>query len=108
MNDKSWRAIKRVHKVSNFLGHGGKPKPLTESEVQRIFTQIKEGALSRQSAVTFYVGETISVIDGPFDSFIGTVEEVDAQKKRLKISISILGRATKIDLEYSQVMKSNQ
>jgi len=106
MNEESWRTIKKVQKVSNFLGHGGKPKPLTESEIQLIFQQIEEGALSRQSAVTFSVGETISVTDGPFDGFVGTVEEVDAQKERLKISISILGRPTKIDLEYSQVSKS--
>lgn len=108
MNEDSWHAVKRVNKVNNFLGAGDRPKPLPDAEVERIFQQIEEGAFMKQNALTFSLGDLVKVTDGPFESLVGTVEDVDVSKERLVVSVSIWGRATKIDLQFSQVTKSEE
>jgi transcription termination/antitermination protein NusG len=107
MNDDTWHLVKNISKVNGFLGSGGKPKPISESEIKEIFSNIEERVNSPKSTLSYEVGESIKIIDGPFDSFIGVVEEVDNEKSRLKVSVSIFGRATPVDLEFTQVAKVN-
>ncbi len=106
MNDNTWHLIKKIKRVSNFLGAGNIPVALRDSEAKRILSQIQEGMESVVPTVTFEVGESVKVADGPFASFNGIVEEVDAEKSRLKVAVSIFGRATPVELEYTQVEKS--
>ena len=105
MNEHSWHLVKNIPKVSGFLGSGGKPQPISETEAKNIFKQIEDGAVNTKQAVNFEVGESVKIIDGVFESFVGTVEEVDAEKSRLKVSVSIFGRSTPVELEYEQVAK---
>jgi transcription termination/antitermination protein NusG len=106
LTDESWSLVRNIPRVTNFLGGGGKPQPITESEAQRIMRQVQEGIEKPRPLVSYEVGETVRVSDGPFTSFAGVVEEVDDERSRLKVSVSIFGRATPVELEFSQVEKT--
>ncbi len=107
MDDDVWHLIKNTPKVSGFLGSGGnKPVPITEKEAQRMLQQMKEGVDRPRPSVVYDIGEEVKVVDGPFASFNGVVEEIDEEKAKLKVSVSIFGRATPVELEYSQVEKA--
>lgn len=105
MQDDAWHLVKSTPKVTGFLGAGHKPSPITEKEAMRIAQAAEEGTQTIAASMRFEVGETVKVIDGPFASFTGTVEEVDEAKSRLKVSVSIFGRATPVELDYTQVQK---
>jgi len=105
MNKELYHMIKNIQKVTGFLGTMGKPVPVSEKEIDKIMGRIKEGTLAPKSVISFDIGEQVKVCEGPFASFSGLVEEVDEDKSRLKVSVSIFGRPTPIDLEYNQVEK---
>ena len=105
MNKELYHMIKNINKVTGFLGTTGIPAPVPEKEINKIMGRIKEGTLTPKTQVTFDIGEQVKVCEGPFASFSGLVEEVDEEKSRLKVSVSIFGRPTPIDLEYNQVEK---
>ncbi len=105
MSDECWHVVKNTPRVSGFLGSRNKPQPISDAEAERIIKQMEEGIERPQTVVDFEIGEQIRVTDGPFASFVGVVEEVDSEKSRLKVSVSIFGRYTPVELEFSQVEK---
>ena len=105
MNKDLYHMIKNIQKVTGFLGSAGSPARVSDSEIDKILGNIKEGSLTTEPTLTFHIGEQVKVCEGPFASITGLVEEVDEEKSRLKVSVSIFGRPTPIDLEYNQVEK---
>ena len=106
MNKELYHMIKNIQKVTGFLGAAGAPARVSDKEIDKILGNIKEGSLVPEPSVSFEIGEQVKVCEGPFASFTGLVEEVDEEKSRLKVSVSIFGRPTPIELEYNQVEKS--
>lgn len=103
LNDETWHLVKNTQKVTGFLGGGGKPQPISNTEAERIFSQAKESAERAVATIHYDIGEQVKVTDGPFESFVGVVDGVDEEKQRVKVSVSIFGRPTPVELEYSQV-----
>ena len=106
LSKEIYHIIKNLQKVSGFLGSSDKPTPISDSEIKRIIGQVSETAVSQKTGISFEIGEKVKVCDGPFASFNGLIEEIDEEKSRLKVSVSIFGRATPVDLEYNQVEKN--
>ena len=106
MNKELYHMIKNIQKVTGFLGTTGTPAPVSDKEIDKILGNIKEGSLTPEPSLTFEIGEQVKVCEGPFASFSGLVEEVDEDKSKLKVSVSIFGRPTPIELEYNQVEKT--
>jgi transcription termination/antitermination protein NusG len=107
MTDDSWHLVKSVPKITGFLGSKTIPQSLSDSEVEKIFNQVKNAAENANVSSLYNVGDKIQVIDGPFDSFSGVVEGIDIDQQKLKISVSIFGKATPIELSFTQVKKNN-
>jgi len=105
MTDRGYHLINSINRVTGFLGPRGRPTPMPEEEVNRILNRVQEGEEAPRLLINFEVGEKVSVIDGPFEGFDGMVEEADDDNQRLKVSVSIFGRATPVELEYTQVSK---
>ena len=105
LTDKAYHLINNTNRVTGFLGSKGKPMPLKDAEVNQILNKVEEGAERPRPMIHFDVGEEVKVTDGPFEGFMGSVEEVDDENARLKVTVSIFGRATPVELEFTQVAK---
>jgi transcriptional antiterminator NusG len=105
LDDDAWHLVQNLPKVTGFLGGKGHPTPITQAEAERLMHQVAEGVNAGRDGLIFDIGEQVRVSDGPFSSFIGVVEEVDEEKARLKVMVSIFGRSTPVDLEFTQVEK---
>ena len=105
MDNSIYHMIKNIKRVSGFLGTKGIPVPVSDKEIEKILGQIKDGVAQPKSGIEYNIGEKVQVVDGPFASFSGMVEGVDEEKSRLKVSVSIFGRPTPVELEYNQVEK---
>ena len=101
-----YHLIKNLQKVSGFLGSSNKPTPISDNEIKQILGQVSESASNQKTGMNFEIGEKVKVCDGPFASFTGLIEEIDEEKSRLKVSVSIFGRSTPVDLEFNQVEKN--
>ena len=107
MNDNIYHMIKNIKKVSGFLGTKGTPVPVSDKEIEKILGQMKDGVAQPKSTIDYSVGEKVQVVDGPFASFSGLIEDIDEEKLRVKVSVSIFGRPTPVDLEFSQIEKAS-
>ena len=107
MDNDLYQLIKNLKRVSGFLGSKGIPVPVSDKEIEKILGQIKHGVAQPKSGIEYSIGEKVQVVDGPFASFSGMVEDIDEEKSRLKVSVSIFGRPTPVDLEYNQVEKAS-
>ncbi len=108
LTDASWHLVKTTPKVTGFLGGKGiRPQPISDKEAAAIFAQVEEGASSPRHTVHYETGEQVKIIDGPFESFVGVVEDVDDGRQKLKVSVSIFGRATPVELNFDQVHKAS-
>ena len=105
MDNNIYHMIKNIKKVSGFLGSKGVPVPVSDKEIEKILGQMKDGIAQPKSTIDYSIGEKVQVVDGPFASFSGLIEDIDEEKSRLKVSVSIFGRPTPVDLEYNQVEK---
>ena len=106
LNEETWHIVKDTPKVTGFAGDGTKPIPISGKEVEEILSQMKEGVSKVKAKVSFNIGDSVRVIDGPFVNFIGTIEEVKPEKRKLKVLVSIFGRATPVELDFIQVEKN--
>jgi transcriptional antiterminator NusG len=107
MDDDSWHLVKSTAKVTGFVGGtANKPAPISEKEVQAIMQQMQEGVEKPKHKITFEIGEVVRVVDGPFNDFNGAVEEVNYDKNKLRVSVTIFGRATPVELDFSQIEKA--
>ena len=106
LTDAAWSVVQAQPRVTGFLGGKGKPVPITNAEADRLIKQMDEGVERPRSTISFEIGEEVRVVEGPFESFNGIVEEADDEKERLKVSVSIFGRSTPVELEYSQVERA--
>ena len=107
LNDLTWNIVKNTQYVGKLLGGGNKPLPIPEHEVQRILKQVEDGKVAKEIKETFEVGENVKITDGAFETFNGVVEEVEDEKQRMKVLVSIFGRETPVDLGFNQVEKVN-
>ncbi|MGB0960177.1 MAG: transcription termination/antitermination protein NusG [Halocynthiibacter sp.] len=105
MSDQSYHLVSSINRVTGFLGPQGRPMPMRDAEVNQILNRVEEGVEAPRSLIVFEVGEKVSVTDGPFEGFDGMVEEVDDDNQRLKVTVSIFGRETPVELEFTQVKK---
>ena len=105
MTDQGYHLINSINRVTGFLGPQGRPMPMRDAEVQAILGRVEEGETAPRTLISFEVGEKVKVNDGPFEDFDGMVEEVDDENQRLKVTVSIFGRATPVELEFTQVSK---
>ncbi|MGR3362742.1 MAG: transcription termination/antitermination protein NusG, partial [Maritimibacter harenae] len=105
MSDKGYHLVTSINRVTGFLGPQGRPMPMRDAEVEAILGRVEEGVEAPRTLITFEIGEKVNVTDGPFEGFDGMVEGVDEDNQRLKVSVSIFGRATPVELEYTQVSK---
>lgn len=105
MNDRTYHLINSINRVTGFLGAQGKPMPMRDAEVNTILNRVEEGQEAPRNLISYIVGEQVSVTDGPFEGFSGMVEDVDEDARRLKVTVSIFGRATPVELEFAQVSK---
>lgn len=105
MTDQGYHLVNNINRVTGFLGPQGRPMPMRDAEVNQILNRVEEGAEAPRALIFFEIGEQVNVADGPFEGFTGTVEEVDEDNSRLKVTVSIFGRETPVELEYTQVSK---
>ncbi|MDT0682235.1 transcription termination/antitermination protein NusG [Roseicyclus sp. F158] len=107
MTDRGYHLISSINRVTGFLGAQGKPMPMRDAEVNQILNRVEEGEQQPRSLISYQIGEQVSVTDGPFEGFAGNVEDVDDDNQRLKVMVSIFGRATPVELEFTQVAKAS-
>jgi transcription termination/antitermination protein NusG len=108
LDDASWNLVKNIPKVSGFLGANGKPMPVSDKEASRVLKQVAEGVVVKELEVDYEVGEVVKIMQGPFETFTGVIEELDLVKRKLKVSVSIFGRSTPVELDFSQVERNKR